>query len=106
MGTLLEAVWPILPNGSVVEEEQGEIVGCLALFPEWHIEGLWVAPSHRHQFGLARRFLGAVKSVLKHMGICEVWAMSVSRDHGRLCRHLGTPTHLDCQHFAVKVSHG
>ncbi len=104
-GTLLEAVWPTLPEGAVVlvQEEGAAIIGCVALFPEWHLEGAWVAPGYRHRVGLARRFLGAVQGLLRGRGIREVWVMSTSGDAGRFARHLGHPVLLACQHFAVQL---
>lgn len=41
-GTQLETVVPILPDGAtvMVVESDGAIVGCAALYPLWHVEGL------------------------------------------------------------------
>ena len=44
VGTQLETVVPVLPEGAqvLVVEDDGAIVACCALYPLWHLEGLWI----------------------------------------------------------------
>jgi hypothetical protein len=56
-GTELETVYPVLPQGShvIVIEDDGRIVGCWAVYPQWHVHG----SGSRSRTGSARAFLDA-----------------------------------------------
>lgn len=105
-GTLLEAAWPHLDHERariVVVEDEGQIVGCLSLFPVWHLEGAWVAPAYRARIGVGRRLLTAIRETIRTVGATEVWTMAVNREASRMCRRFGSATLLACEHFAVNV---
>lgn len=71
-GTQLETVVPILrrERGRVlVVEHEGEIVGCVALYRLWHLEGLELAtPS------ATRALLGAIKAQTATLPGVVSWA--------------------------------
>ncbi len=61
-GTELEAVREQLPESAsvVVVEDDGEIVGCWALMPVLHAEGVWIAERERKRGRVALRLLRAM----------------------------------------------
>jgi hypothetical protein len=66
-GTELETIHPHLPDGAVVVvvEDAGQVVACQAVFPQVHLEGLWVRPEFRGNPRVARRiFVGMVNAAL------------------------------------------
>lgn len=105
-GTLLETAWPTLnPRETriVAVEDAGQIVGCVALFPVWHLEGVWIAPERRGTVSVARRIVTAVRSLAKALGASEVLMMATTDAAARMCRRFGRATPLTCEHFAVQM---
>ena len=67
VGTPLERLAPYLPEISqviVIEDDAGEIIGTWSAFPMWHLEGFWVAETHRQRGGVARSLLMGMRDVL------------------------------------------
>ena len=52
----------------MVIEDAGAIVGCWAMFPVMHLEGVWVAPMHRGKGSVARRLLTFMRSIARLNG--------------------------------------
>lgn len=52
-----------------VAEEDGEIVGCLTLFPAWHVDGLWIAPTHRKRGSVWRRLVHQMQHWVTELGV-------------------------------------
>jgi len=56
--TELATVWPLLTPETArvlaIEDEMGTLLGCWALFPAWHLEGCWIAPTARRKGAVAR----------------------------------------------------
>lgn len=105
-GTLLENVWPELDGQHdriLVVEHDGSIVGCAALFTAWHLEGAWIAPEFRQRISVGRLLLRKVRALLKFVGAHDVMMMAMDPDARRICERIGTATHLDCEHFSVRV---
>lgn len=104
VGTILEDAWqdfdPLTTRVNVVEED-GEIIGCSAVFQRWHVEGAWVHPKHRGRSVVARHLSEVTERSVKATGAKEVLTMTF--DNKPLCRNLGTVTELDCKHFLVAV---
>ena len=90
-GTDLETVWPLLPPTAhiVVVEDEGQIVACWSLFPVWHVEGLWTAPTHRAQPSVVFRLIGAMKRLLKTEGARSVYTAACSDEVRALITRFG-----------------
>jgi N-acetylglutamate synthase-like GNAT family acetyltransferase len=105
-GTLLAHAWPqFSPETTeiVVVEDGDQIVACAARFMVWHLEGAWIAPSARGRVSVGRRLLRGVTASLRDAGIRDVWMMATDVEGQRLCERLGHATHLDCEHFEVRM---
>jgi len=105
-GTLLEATWPHLPDEArvvVVEDADGQIIGCSALFPVWHQEGTWVEPFHRGRVSVNRALLKAMREQLHAVQAREVWMMARTPATAALCQKFGPSVSLSCEHFAVTI---
>ena len=53
----------------VAETPAGEIVGVWAALTTVHLEGLWIAPSHRRSSLVAAKLLRGMKAMLRELGI-------------------------------------
>lgn len=102
-GTLLEDASRQLPHDAVVMavEDAGRLVGCVALFPVWHLEGVWIAPEQRGRVGVARRLVRAIRTTARALKLDGAWMMARNDAAVRMIRHFGRALHLDCDHFAV-----
>lgn len=106
VGTLLEAAWPDFDRVTtriVVVEEDGAIVACAAVFQRWHLEGAWLAQGARGRVSVGRALLQAVRSIVASLCVREVLTMATSAVGRHLCVGFGRATHLDCDHFAVRI---
>lgn len=103
-GTELETVAPHLPESArVIVVEQGDaIVGCWAVFPVTHVEGLWIAPSHRGKSAVARKLLAQMVLTAREMGAQVVNTASVSEDVTEMLDRLGA-VELIGKHFALRI---
>jgi len=90
-GTEAGEAWPAFPDGSavIVVERGGEILGCHALLPYWHVECLWIAPGARGRGGVARALWGAVQRTVRAMGISAVLTTAIDDRVRRLLGHVG-----------------
>ena len=103
-GTLLETAAGQLPRQALVmavEDDAQRLVGCVALFPVWHLEGVWIAPEQRGRVGVARRLVTAIRTTARSLGLDGAWMMAKSDAAARMCLRFGRAVHLDCDHFAV-----
>ena len=102
-GTLLEQSWPYFDPDTkvIVVEDTSDIVGCIALFPVWHLDGAWIAPAWRGRTSVARRLLHGIRTTAADLGIHEVAMMTMTPETRRLCEHLGVTQDLTCHHTAV-----
>ena len=81
VGTELETVWPILDKATtnvMVVENEGEIVGCWAMFPVTHVEGIWIHPDYRGAFGVSARLLRFMRQLATLAGVKTVMTGCVS----------------------------
>lgn len=104
-GTELDAALPVLPEGArvlAVESATGDLVGCWALLPVYHAEGLWIAPAHRGRGRVALRLLEGMRALCRALGVQTVATASVSEQVDRLVGHLGA-VELPGRHFVFKV---
>lgn len=104
VGTELEAVAPILPPAAtvLVVEDAGQIVGCWALFPVWHAEGLWIAPAHRGKGGVARRLLAGLRTAAHAQGARAVATAATDERVESMLDRLGAVA-LPGVHFSMGV---
>lgn len=86
-------MWPTLRPDSaqviVVEDDAGQIAGCWAVFPAWHVEGLYVAPEHRHTGTVTRRLLSEMRRVVRLLGVDSVVTCAVSDEVRDLIQRVG-----------------
>ena len=102
-GTLLETVTPSLRHDAqiVVVEDGDRIVGCWALMPVYHAEGLWVDPAYRTKVSVGRRLLDGMTRIVRDGGIREVLVMATNPRMERMVRKFGDAAALDGAHFSV-----
>lgn len=83
-GTELELAWPHLdPTGAevvVVEDDAGLIVGCWALVPYVHAEGVWVHPDHRRRGVVAGRLIQGLFRTARNAGARAVLTSAITPD--------------------------
>lgn len=102
-GTELETVYPYLDRVRahvIVVEEQDHIVGCWALFPLTHAEGVWIAPEHRKKTAVARQLLRAMRATARAMGSQAVNTAALSDDVREMLSALGAVP-LPGTHYAL-----
>ena len=88
-GTELASVAATLPEGCqvLVVEDAGAIVACWALLSVLHVEGAWVAPSHRTT--ASRALLHGMADLVADAGGAAVLTGSMSPRVTRLLASLG-----------------
>lgn len=105
-GTEAETVWPWLNEAAkvvVVEDEQGQIVGCHLLQPILHGECLWIHPAYRKRSSVGRRLWGAVQSVVREQfGVGWFATGCASQEVNDLLAHVGAVKLPD--HYMVPVA--
>lgn len=104
-GTELETVWPLLPRdtATVIVVERGDvIVGCWSVFPCWHVECAWVAPSERKHVSVVRRLIHTMRTLLRERGIPHVATAALTPDVESILSKLAEP--LPGKHYLWKVS--
>lgn len=83
----------------LVVEDGKRIVGCLAVFPALHADGLWHATGYRQALGhLAVQLRQAVQA----RGACGVIASILSDPMRRVLGHLRA-ARLDGEHYALPI---
>lgn len=106
-GTELEAVWPHLPASAqvIVVEDGDAIVGCWAVFPLVHVEGLWIAESHRKNPRIAIQLLRGMEAIAGAMGAQAVNTGAMTPDVVRLLEKRGA-VELPGRHFSLTIKRG
>lgn len=90
-------------EGDVIVVEDGDqIVGCWALFPVLHVEGLWIADSHQKRASVARRLWLGMKRLVKVRGGVKVATAACSDDVRALLAHVQA-TKLDGDHYVLSL---
>lgn len=104
-GTEAEAAWPSLnPENTrvLVVEDEGEIVSCWAFLRVVHAECLWVRPSHRGSFAVARRLLRGLRDIAFDWGVEKVVTGSVSPTVTDLITKVGGVP-MPCESYVLPV---
>jgi len=104
-GTEAETVWPHLnpENTRVLVVEDGEeIVGAWLLLRTVHAECLWIAPSHRGVFGVAKRLLRGMRELAMAWGVDRVITGSVSPHVTDLIKRFGGKP-MPCESFVLPL---
>lgn len=71
IGTYLEPLIDALPADTdviVVEDADGEIVGCSSLFRRDHVEGTWIAEAHRDSPKVFWSLFQGIRTTAKRRG--------------------------------------
>lgn len=105
VGTELETIHPVLPEGAqvVVVEHDGQVVACQAVYPQVHLEGLWVRPEFRGNPRVARRiFVGMVNTALA-MGARSVVTAATDPAVAGMIQRLGA-AELPGRHFSLALT--
>lgn len=102
VGTELETVAATLPDGCqvLVVEDGDAIVGCWALLSVLHVEGAWVAESHRAS--ASRHLLHGMADLVADAGGAAVLTGSMSPRVTRLLKGLGA-TKLDFDTYVLNL---
>lgn len=91
------------PNTRVMVVEDGsEMVGCLALLPLTHCEGLYIAPAHRKRGRVLRRLLQALGREAQALSVPIVFPASTSAPMTDLIMGLGG-IEIPARFFALNV---
>lgn len=106
-GTELEAVAPHLPESAavVVVEEDDRIIGCWAVFPLVHVEGLWIDPAYRKNPRVAARLLRGMQDVAAVMGAQAVNTAAMTPEVVSLLAKRGA-VELPGRHFSMRIDRG
>lgn len=82
--------WSLLPTEThvIVVEDAHQIIGVHAILPVWHLEGLWIAESHRGHTAVARCLWRAVQRELAEMQITRVVTAAVDERVRQLLEHM------------------
>lgn len=87
-----ETVWKLLDPARaqiLVIEDQGQIVGTLTLMNVLHAECLWIKPSHRQGFGVAKRLLDGMWAGARAEGVKALWSGSLSETMTNILHRIG-----------------
>lgn len=104
-GTELEALWPLLDREHarvIAIEDHSRIVGCWAVYPLVHVEGVWIHPEYRRRGGVARRLLSMMRRVARGMGARAVQTAAVTEDVVALLEKLHA-VELGGKHYSLRV---
>lgn len=74
-GTALDPTYAQLnPETSriIVVEDAGLIVGCWAVFPVLHCEGVWIHEAYRGKISVVRRLLGRLRQLAELAGMSRM----------------------------------
>jgi hypothetical protein len=91
-GTEAESVWMGFNPGNtrvLVVEEDGNIIGTWTMLRAMHAECIWIAPSHRGRFGVAKSLLRGMYSVAREWDVNGVITGSISEEITDLIERLG-----------------
>jgi len=100
-------VFPADTRLVVVEDDAGAIVGAWAVIRYVHVEGLWIAPTHRGRGRVLRHLLAGMRDVARSWGAAAVWTAAQTADVARLIVGYGGrqfPTDID--HFVMPIEKG
>lgn len=106
-GLELGTIAPNMPGGTavLVVEDDGQIVGHLALVPLWHAEAIWIAPGRRRRAGVFRRLLRALGAAARGLNAPRVIPGSMGPEMDRILERLGAePLPGRCFSFAATES--
>ena len=91
-GTELEDVWKHLDRDKarvIVVEDDHAIIACWALFPLYHVEGIWLHPEHRGKGRTFKRLLEHMGAVAESEGVTHVTTGCLSDQVRELLEHFG-----------------
>lgn len=94
----------LLPSDTrmLVVEQDATILGAWAVIRYVHVEGVWIAPTHRKRGAVAACLLRAMKATAREMGARAVLTAALTDEVRALCTHLGG-VQLPGDHFAIPI---
>lgn len=105
-GTEAGAIWATMQPDTtqvvVVEDDDGQIVGCWVAMCIAHVECLWVAPSHRRKASVGRRLWRGMQTALAEWGVTSAWTAAASDDVRRMLASLDAVS-ISGDHYLVRV---
>ncbi len=105
VGTEVECVWPLLNPAQtqiLVIEDEGEIVGTLAMVSIWHAECVWIHPDYRKGYGVMRRLINGMWDTARRVGARRLWSGSLSDTTSQILNRLGA-TEIPGKSFTFPV---
>jgi hypothetical protein len=97
------AVWALPPaTRIVVVEEEAVIVGCWAVVPCTHVEGLWIAPAHRGRGRVGAHLLAGMRAIAHEVGVHAVLTAAITDEVRQLITHYGG-LQLAGDHYVLPV---
>lgn len=107
--TPLADVWPMLQADRsrvvVVEDAEGQIVGCWAFVLMLHAEGVYIAPAHRRQGSVARQLLAGLREAAVATGSHAVWTGADDPEVARLLTRIGARS-VPYESFVIPIEEG
>lgn len=79
VGTYLEPLIEAFPDDAdviVVEDAEGQIVGCSSIFRRDHVEGTWIREGHRNAPAVLWSLLGGIKATARRRGSFRILTAS------------------------------
>ena len=105
-GTELEDVWKHLDPKTarvVVIEDEGAIIACWALFPLYHVEGIYIHPDHRGRGRVLKHLMEHMGAVAESEGVTHVTTGCLSDQVRELLEHFGA-VEVPGQQFTFPVA--
>jgi len=102
LGPLIEAMPPAHTMVLVVEDDEGQIVGCWGCYSILHVEGLWIREDHRRKGSVGRRLWTAMRAFLVAKGAGGAVTASMDHDVTAMLERVGARK-LPGEHFYVPV---
>lgn len=103
-GTELETIWPVLPDGAhiVVVESDGRLAASWAVYPQWHVEGINVAPEFQKNPAVGRKLLHGMLNTALAVGAATVQTAALSDEIAGMLAKIGA-VELPGRHFAMRI---
>ena len=70
-------------------ERDGVLVGCAAVYPALHVDGLWIAETERKRTSIARRLWAAIRGEMTRRGTRGAVAGAVSDEMRGVLEKIG-----------------
>jgi acetyltransferase (GNAT) family protein len=89
LGLVHEHLSPQSCRVVVVEDDDGQIIGCWSLQAWLHVEGIWIHPAHQKRGGVFRALFRTMKGWVREAGARGVLTGSLSAEIDSFLQRLG-----------------